>query len=148
MDPTIITTALATGATLALKDTASQVIKDAYLGLKKVLVDRFNVGSVTALEKDPTDSGFQKSLEKELTISSGLLKDPEVRELVKTLYTAIDENCSPEALKSIGVDVGTIKSNRNTIIRDVKGFDVGVQAKKIESGEDTILEGISGKPQA
>ncbi|MBD3334556.1 MAG: hypothetical protein GF355_03485, partial [Candidatus Eisenbacteria bacterium] len=42
MDPlSLIVTAVATGAALGLKPTAEQAVKDAYAGLKRLIVDRY-----------------------------------------------------------------------------------------------------------
>ncbi len=56
MEPiTLIATALAAGATAALKATVPTVIKDAYEGLKHVIRDRYTVAqdSVERIEQIP-----------------------------------------------------------------------------------------------
>lgn len=148
MDPSTLVAALVTGATVALKDTAAQAVKDAYTGLRSVLVGRFFVGSVGTLEKDPSDETFQASVEKEIGLTPEVLSDQQVKELIVSLYSALEQNASEEDLRTIGVDIKTIRSQKNTVIKSVSGFDVGVKSTLVESGEDTIVEGVSGKPKA
>lgn len=145
MDTTIILTAIATGATLALKDTASQAVKDAYRGLRALLVERFGVASIETLEKDPDDEDFRRSVAKELGLTKELMKEPTVLELIDRLYIAIEENNSAEDLESVGVDVVRIKSERNTVIKGIEGFTKGLKSDEIVSGQDTRIEGVSSK---
>lgn len=148
MEPTTILTALIAGASVALKDTAAQAVKDAYSGLKTLLVNKFSISSVATLEKDLTDENFKGSVEKEIVLTPELLNDPEARELIVRLYAAIEENSTPEELRSVGVDIETIRSQRNTVISGVSGFDTGVKLQSIGSGQDTIIEGVTGKSKA
>lgn len=148
MDPSTLVAALVAGATVALKDTAAQAVKDAYAGLKSVLVGRFSVVSVATLEKDPSDDTFQMSVEKEIGLTPEILSDQQVKELVVSLYSSLEKNASKNDLRKIGVDIETIKSNKDTLIRSVSGFDIGVKSTLIDSGANTIIEGISGKPKA
>jgi hypothetical protein len=147
MEPASILSALIAGASLALHETASQAVKDAYAGLKALLIDRFAVGSVTMLEKDPRDEDFRQSVEKEIRLTPDLQNAPEVQDLVSRLYAAIEENTPEETLNSVGLSIRKIRSERDTIIRNVSGFEVGVKSDGIESGQDTVIEGIAGKPK-
>ncbi|MEP3198786.1 MAG: hypothetical protein ABJO57_13000 [Lentilitoribacter sp.] len=148
MEPATILTALIAGATVALKDTAGQIVKDAYSGLKVLITEKFSVGSITMLEKDPHDESFKQSVEKEIRLTPELLKDVEVQQLIANLYTAIEENVPEEELKYVGIDVKTIRSSRDTIIKGISGFQKGIKSELIDSGQDTIIENISGKPKA
>lgn len=148
MEPATIVAALIAGATVALKDTAAQAVKDAYSSLKALITNRFSVGSVTMLEKDPNDEGFKRSVEKEIGLTPELLEDTEVRQLIATLYTAIEENVSEAELSSIGINAQVIRSRRNTIIDGITGFDQGIKSDLIESGQDTVIKGVTGKSKA
>lgn len=148
MDPSMIVVALISGATVAMKDTAAQAVKDAYAGLKYLLINKFSIGSIPTLEKDPLDDIFQKSVEKEISLSPGILEDSDVKALIVKLYSEIERNASGDNLKSVGVDIEEIRSQRDTIIRGISGFNVGVKSKIIESGENTVIENIRVKPEA
>lgn len=148
MDPTIILTALVTGATVALKETAADAVKTTYSALKSLIVDRFNISSVGVLEKDPTDEDFKKSVQKELALTPKLMEDREVLELIDGLYAAIAQHSTDQELESIGVDVRTIRSQRDTVIEGIAGFDKGLKAEEITSGQDTKISNITGKPTA
>jgi hypothetical protein len=148
MDLSVIVTALVTGATLALKDTAAQAVKDSYAGLRAMIVDRFRIGSAITLEKDPSDNDFQKSLEKEISLANGLLEDPEVAEAIARLYQAIDDSTTEAELVDIGIDIEKIKSKGNTVIKNIHGFNKGIVSKEITSGQDTVIQQVSGKPKA
>lgn len=147
MEPATILAALITGATIAMKDTAEQAIKDAYSGLRTLITSKFSVGSVTMLEKDPNDEEFRKSVEKEIGLTPELLSDPEVKQLIVKLYNTIEGSVSEAELQSIGVDIRVIRSKRDSIVKGVSGFDQGVRSELVESGQDTVIEGISGKPR-
>src|SRR5690242_8595433 len=72
MDPlTMIATALVAGAAAAMKDTAAQVIKDAYNGIKNLLARKYpNAALVSAVlamvESKPHDATRRQMLEDEL----------------------------------------------------------------------------------
>ena len=58
MEPvSIIVSAVVAGASAALKDTTGQVVKDAYAGLKRFILDRYGGGSVELVEQDPGSQG-------------------------------------------------------------------------------------------
>jgi hypothetical protein len=63
MDPiTIIVTALAAGAAAGLKPTAEQAIKDAYAGIKVLMLRKYETLSLEALEQKPDSETKQASL--------------------------------------------------------------------------------------
>lgn len=68
MDPiTLITTAVVLGASSALKETASQVVKDSYAALKGIIVKAFGRESnltktVEVVEMDPDSERLRKRL--------------------------------------------------------------------------------------
>lgn len=146
MDFTPLITAIVAGAALATKETTSQAIKDSYGGLKEFLMARFKIGSIAAVEKDPTVESFKAALSAELDLSPEIANDPEVSKLLLSLLSAIDADQDNDHLKSVGIEVGVISSTKNTIIRSIQGFETGLNADRIESGEDTVIEGIVGKP--
>lgn len=68
MDPiSLITTAIVVGAAVALKDTTTQAVKDAYSGLKALIIRKFGSDSVPssiieAIEIDPNSERLRKRL--------------------------------------------------------------------------------------
>jgi hypothetical protein len=83
MDPvSMIVTALAAGAAAATKDTVSQVVKDAYAGLKALIQSRFANKpqaelALAEFEKDPDT--WEKPLEKSL-VAAGVDADAAIIE--------------------------------------------------------------------
>lgn len=147
MDPTILLTAIVTGASLALKNTTSQAIQDAYTALKSIVIERFRVGSVSALEKDPSDESFKNSFIKEVNLTPGIMDDMEIKRLISKLYEIIERDVNKADLASVGVDIGEIISNRDTVVNNIQGFDIGFRSQKISSGQDTRIENIAGKKE-
>jgi hypothetical protein len=92
---------LVAGATVALKDTAAQAVKNAHSGLKAVLEGRFSMGSVWTLEKDPTDEMFKGGVEREVGLTPELLADPEVKKFIAELYSAIEGKSRKRNLEAL-----------------------------------------------
>ncbi len=100
MDP--ILAALAAGAAAALKDTATQAVKDGYAALKAKLGEKFaaNPKHERALEgfvEEPED--YQKPMEKAVA-ESGAATDPDVVALADQLNKSL---AGPSAAKSVNV---------------------------------------------
>lgn len=145
MIPSELVAAIVAGATVALKDTAAEAIKDAYAGLKSIIVGRHKLASIELLERDPNSDAFKAATEAEITDVPELLSDPELSAKIVAVYDAIEQNISAEELESVGIDVKEIVSRRDTIIQNIEGFTTGLKSDKIVSGQDTKIEGISGK---
>lgn len=82
MDPTVamIVSALATGAAAALKDTATEAVKDAYNGLKVLIQRKFQdnpkaIDTLADYEKDPDT--YEKPMAKKIEEVQAA-QDPEV----------------------------------------------------------------------
>lgn len=94
MDPitAMIVGAIALGAATGLKPTAEQVVKDAYAGLKQVIVDRYNnhkevIKAVEAVAEKPEDLQRHETLGNALA-STGAAKDPVVVEAANAVHLA------------------------------------------------------------
>lgn len=88
MDPvTLITTALTLGIVAGLKTTAEQVVKDAYLGLKTLIQDRYKI-NLNNLEKKP-DSEVQVAAIAEQLVDAGADKDREIINIAQMLVEQI-----------------------------------------------------------
>lgn len=67
MEPiSIIIMALVAGAAAAIKPTTEQAIKDAYAGIKALILHRYGNIHVTLLEEDPTSKTHQAVLKEDL----------------------------------------------------------------------------------
>ena len=92
MDPiTLILTALISGATASVKDTASQAVKDTYNGLKTLIQSKLAGRSAaeTALAQFEEDPDVWKApLEKELN-KAGIAQDKEIIDTAQRVMTLV-----------------------------------------------------------
>lgn len=92
MDPVVaaIVAALASGAIVAAKDVATNAVKDAYAGLKKLIVSRFEKAKpfVEAVEASPESKPEQQVLARQLGAAAG---DPSMKEAADRLLAALGE---------------------------------------------------------
>lgn len=92
MDPiTLIVTALAAGATVGLKDSASSAVRDAYAGLKALVNDKLRGrpdADVVPYEDAP--ERWRARLEAELR-QSGAGRDPDLAQAAQALMRLLDE---------------------------------------------------------
>jgi hypothetical protein len=110
MDPlSLLIGALATGAQAALKDTASNAIKDAYSGLKTLIVRKFGKKpSIDSLEEKPSSTAKRAAVAEDL----GEVKaaaDSEVMALAKAVVKAVERD-DPGAGNDIGLDLSGISA--------------------------------------
>src|SRR5690242_19512837 len=111
MDP--ITTALAAGAAILLKGIASEAVKDAYGGLKHLLVS--SLASIANLEEDPDDEDYRKATEKEIQ-KKGLADDPAILKKAQELTLAIGRE-PPARLAVAGIEIGDVHAARDIIVK-------------------------------
>lgn len=139
MDP--ITTALVAGATFVLKGVASEAVKDAYRGLRDLLVGKLT--SLPNLEEEPEDQDYRKAAEKELQ-KKGLAEDSGVLEKASELTQAIEREPA-DRLTAAGIDIGNIQAARDVIVKrlsaagpvrvkDVVAKDGAVDMQDISAG--------------
>ena len=144
MDPiTAITAAVTAGATAAASDTASQVIKDAYKGLKTLLVDGYKIVSTALLEKKPTNPAYQKAVEDELKENAAIANDKAVLEKSQAVHDAL--RAEPAAhLAAWGVDIKHIEAAGSFIAERISGSGGGFRAELLRSGGDVRFSDIAG----
>jgi len=151
MDPvslTVITTAIATGAAAAMKDTAAAAVKDAYAAVKGFIQRRYAKVDVTAVENKPESEAKRKSLEEDLE-DAGAAGDEELSRLAQALVEAIERN-APEAAASVGVDLEKVKA---AFLRvgsvDAVGTGVKVREAEFTGGIDigSVRAGRQGSPR-
>ena len=115
MEPitTMIASAIALGAAAGLKPIVEQGIKDAYDGLKRLIVDRYRdkaevVDAVEYVSKNPEAEKRRAVLEEALT-DAGATKDATLLEAAKAVHTAVAKH-DPDLPQGIGMDIGTLKA--------------------------------------
>lgn len=145
MDPiSLLVGALAAGAQAALKDTASTAIKDAYNGLKNLIVRKFGSSkpSVEGLEQKPESKAKQASVQEDLQ-AAGAAGDDEVLERAHELVQALRRD-DPGGAAALGVDlerieaaflqIGSVRSSGGGVrVRDSR-FSGGVSIGNVDAG--------------
>lgn len=142
MDPvTLLVSTLALGATAALKETAGSAVKDAYSGLKKLIVDRFgHQPAVDALEKKPESASKQESAKEDLGAAAA---DAAIMKKAEELAKVVQRN-DPEAGAITGVsinnviakflEIDTVRSSKDGVRVTDSKFEEGVTLKNIAAG--------------
>ncbi len=102
----VITAALAAGASVGVKDTASAALRDAYAGLIALL--RHRLGSredqvVQALEADASNPEAWQARIGEALARSGAAEDAQILAAARWLLALAD----PDKAKALHIDVGT-----------------------------------------
>jgi hypothetical protein len=144
MEPiSAIMAALIAGATAAASDTASKAVKDAYQGLKTLLVDGCKIVSTALLEKMPGDPDYRRALENELKKSAGVATDKAVLEKSQAVHDALRKEL-PAQLASWGVDIRNIEAAGNFIAERISGTGGGLRSESLIAGGDVRLSDISG----
>jgi hypothetical protein len=109
MDPlSLLISALVAGATSAAKDTAGAVIKDAYSGLKGLIVRKFGAAkpSLDGLEQKPSSEVKQASAKEDL---AGAETDAEVMAQAKALLAAVLRD-DPDTGRALGIDLAGVEA--------------------------------------
>lgn len=146
MDPvTVIVSALAAGASVALKSTAETVIKDAYNGFKALIQRKFGKVDVAPVEARPESEAKRASVAEDLK-DAGADQDAEVLDAATKLLALLEQH-APAAGQAIGVDISKAKT-RGFEIRDIVasgGSAIGVRLSGVEATEDTKISGVRTK---
>lgn len=141
--------ALVAGATAAASETASQAVKDAYAGLKRVLQDGYKLASAALLDTKPSEPSFQKAVEVELASKQEVASDPVVLEHAKAVQEVLKQE-PPEQLAAWGVDIGKLEAVGDVIAERISGTAGGFRAQEVKAGGSArfsdIKGGTSGKP--
>jgi hypothetical protein len=140
MDPvtaslTAIASAIAAGAAASMKDTASAVVKDAYAGIKALIVRKYGSVDLAAVEKKPDSEAKRESLEEDLA-DAGAEGDDELARLARALVEAVERN-APEAAAAVGVDLEKVKAGFLRVGSvDAEGTGVKVRDAEFSGGID------------
>jgi len=137
MDPiSIIVSAVVAGATAALKDTAGQVVRDSYAGLKQLLRDRYRGASVELLEQDPGSQSRELVLKEDLQ-KADAGKDEELLRRAQAVLDAIERQ-PPEQAAALGVDLERVKA-ANIRAKEIVAAGTGFRARDTEASGDIDL---------
>jgi len=142
MDPISVTvvSALAAGATAIAKGFASEAIKDAYKGLKHLIVSRFQKAApfVEAVEDDPSSEPEQRVLLKQLAQGNS---DAEVKNAAVVLLEKLNELRS-EPRAAAMLDFEKLNAAKNFELSDAVFSGTLLRAKEATFGGDVTLRGL------
>src|SRR5262245_9339806 len=146
MEPlSLVFTALATGATAALKPVAEQGVKDAYASLKALIQRKWNRVEIESLERDPTDADRRALVKKELERADGLV-DREVLERAQTLLAAVRQH-DPAAATEAGITLEDLEAGAEVDIEDVVAQGA-IAIKRVKAGGTIQIKGVrAGNPR-
>lgn len=139
MEPftTLIVGAIALGAAAGAKPTVEQAVKDAYAGLKQVIIDRYNhhtdlIDAMEFLAKKPQDANRRESFESELK-NVEVIDDTVVIDKAKSVHAAV-KKFAPEILAAIGMDIEEL----NAAILEVENVRAGTSGIGVRIGKAQI----------
>lgn len=113
MDPfSAILGALIAGATAAGAKVGSDALTDAYEGLKRILIDTYQVVSTKLLEKSPSNPAFQEAVKAELVGSDGIVNDDDVRNKVRQILDEAGKITADQAAGA-GIDLKALRVGGN-----------------------------------
>jgi len=153
MDPiTVIVTALALGAAAGLQDTAPQVIKDAYNGIKTLILRKYGDVGLDKLEKKPDSQAKKDSVAEDLAAAHAE-QDTELVTQAKNLVQLVDQH-APETAAEINVKLDDIKAIGSFRLTDLSASGssgkIGIDVNQVEAGGDfeikNLRAGGSGEP--
>jgi hypothetical protein len=93
MDPVtaVVVSAIAAGAAAGVSDTAAQVVKDAYLGLKDLISGKYRGVDVSGVERKPESESKQASLAEDLD-DAGAAGDAELGAAAVAVLQAVQQH--------------------------------------------------------
>jgi hypothetical protein len=140
MEPiSAIVAALALGAAAAAKDVASQAVKDAYAGLKALIIRHYPKVSVEQLEQAPQSHSRRAVVEEDLQATDAA-GNTELATAAQKLIGLI-EQYAPDMAAAIGVDLTDVKS-ANLRLSDVIATGGGVKVEHGEFSGDIEIHGV------
>ncbi|RIK53553.1 MAG: hypothetical protein DCC57_08160 [Chloroflexi bacterium] len=142
MEPvTLIVTAVALGAAAGLKPTVEQAVKDAYAGIKTLILRKYGAVGLEAVEKKPDSKPKQESLAEDLQ-EAGAAQDTELLAQAQALIDAVEQSkIGAEAAVAIGVDLKKVKAAALRIA-DVTASGTGVKVEEGEFTGDVDIRGV------
>jgi hypothetical protein len=147
MEPvTLLLTALAMGAKAALKDTASLAVKDAYDGLKALIVRKFgNKASLESLAQRPESKAKQAAAEEDL-VDAGAAADAEVMAKAREVVSAVERD-DPATGAAMGIDFKGITAEFLKV-GNIRSEGTGARLRDSQFiGGITLGDVTAGKPE-
>jgi hypothetical protein len=140
MDPiAAIITAVVTGATVALKETASAAIRDGYNGLKTLLTRKYPSIDVNIVESKPESIQRQAVLREELS-SAAVEHDVEVVQLAYELLRAVARD-EPSLARVEGIRMEDIEASAFRV-KDVQSTGTAVSVSRARFSGDIDISTI------
>jgi hypothetical protein len=141
---TSIVTALAAGASAALKPTVEQAVKDSYAALKGLIQRKYTQVDVNQLEANPTSKSRRGVVEEDLA-AVGADKDAEALQYAQVLLEAIQRH-APEGAAAIDVDLKEIEG-ASLAIRRVIASGTGLKVEQGKFSGDITIEDVQAGRQ-
>ncbi|MET4614173.1 hypothetical protein ABIC28_005186 [Rhodococcus sp. PvR044] len=145
MEPlTLVATAVALGACEGARETAKQMVVDAYATLKRFLLHRYEgvTKEIEGIESEPDEELRRELLAKQLG-KAGADGDEELQALAQEVLRQVEEN-APETAAAIGVRLTRVTAGGNLSVTDidVEGSS-GVTAEDVAVGGDLTISGVN-----
>ncbi|MEV6060892.1 hypothetical protein AB0L62_12910 [Nocardia asteroides] len=159
MDPTIVASAVAAGATAlstgvvaGLSDAAKLAVTDAYQGLKAVITRKYSTVDIDVVEARPQVPARQNVLAAELA-EAGAATDDELELAAQRLWLAIHQHV-PQVADVVGVKLTRVKAGELEIGKVTATGASGVIAEEVvvdgafRIGDVTATQAPPHPPQA
>jgi hypothetical protein len=147
MDPVTVTivSALAAGAAAGATDVATNAIKDAYAGLKSLIVGRYGETSeaVDLVTANPASKARQAVLAEELE-KTGAVGDGELKEAAQALLDAVSELRAKPGTDTV-FDFDVLHRARNVELEDIDAAGTVFRAREATLEGDFKAKGIRQK---
>jgi hypothetical protein len=146
MDPiTLIVTALTAGAAAALKPTAEKAVKDAYEGLRTIILDRYrrSADRLKTIEADPSAADERERLREELA-SMKVAEDYEAMVQAQKVLEAVQPHAEAVASEA-HIDLRDIEVGANAVIERVSGDVVKITIRKAKIGENLTISDLGNR---
>jgi hypothetical protein len=140
MDPlSSIFAAVLAGSAAALQSTMSDLVKDVYAGIKRIISDRYKGVDLKRIERDPTAAENRSALERQLR-ESGASANADLLAQAKALLDEVARS-RPDLGAVIGVDLAGIRAG-TVRIDDIVSAGSGVRVKDAVAGGDFVISNV------
>jgi len=142
MDPvSMILSSLVAGASAALGETAKQAVKDAYAGVKSLIVAKYSGAAhpLQVLEIDPTSKEHRERIRHELATKQAE-NDGDLVSAAQALARTVNEQ-APERAAAVGVNLSDIIAAGNILLERIKSTNVVVKGAR--AGGDFVLRDVT-----
>jgi hypothetical protein len=140
MDPiSSILAAVIAGSAAALQSTITDIVKDGYAALKKLIGDRYKSIDLEPIERDPTAPDERRKVEQQLR-DSGASADADVLSHAKALLDHVARH-QPALQAVIGVDLSRIRAG-TVRIEDIVSAGAGVRVQDAVAAKDFVVSNV------